>query len=124
MWQWLDAGLPNAFNGATHSAIVLHRLQVVIFLNLSVVPQYNQSHTEIACTDFTARYQAVNFINNVRACFTMELRDLDMEDVSRDSVQKNSLSDPSNFNVLAQDQQFVLKVLDKAITKGNIGPEL
>lgn len=54
----------------------------------------------------------------------MELRDLDMEDVSRDSVQKNSLSDPSNFNVLAQDQQFVLKVLDKAITKGNIGPEL
>lgn len=88
-----------------------------------MVPQYNQSHTEIACTDFTARYQAVNFINNVRACFTMELRDLDMEDVSRDSVQKNSLSDPSNFNVLAQDQ-FVLKVLDKAITKGNIGPEL
>lgn len=88
-----------------------------------MVPQYNQSRTKIACTDFTARYQAVNFINKVRACFTMELRDLDMEDVSRDSVQKNSLSDPSNFNVLAQDQ-FVLKVLDKAITKGNIGPEL
>lgn len=96
----------------------------LFFLNLSVVPQYNQSRTKIACTDFTACYQAVNFINNVRACFTMELRDLDMEDVSRDSVQKNSLSDPSNFNVLAQDQQFVLKVLDKAITKGNIGPEL
>lgn len=96
----------------------------LFFLNLSVVPQYNQSRTKIACTDFTARYQAVNFINKVRACFTMELRDLDMEDVSRDSVQKNSLSDPSNFNVLAQDQQFVLKVLDKAITKGNIGPEL
>lgn len=95
----------------------------LFFLNLSVVPQYNQSRTEIACTDFTARYQAVNFINNVRVGFTMELRDLDMEDVSRDSVQKNSLSDPSNFNVLAQDQ-FVLKVLDKAITKGNIGPEL
>ena len=74
-------------------------------MNLSVVPKRNDgtSHPCFKAAS-TAHQLTASLMNQVRAAFTKELRALDMKDMSRDSVQKNSLANPSKFSVLAQDQ--------------------
>ena len=94
------------------------------FVNLTVVPKGNDS-TSHPCFNnaSTARKITASVINKVRAAFTQELRALKKEDMSRDSVQKNSLANPSRFNVLPQDQKFLLGLLDRAVQAVDINED-
>lgn len=58
---------------------------------------------------------AAERINLICSAFVKVLRGLNSRDMTRDSIRKSSLTNPSRFNVLAQDQQFVLGLLDRAI---------
>ncbi len=113
---------PNDHQALKHSVgHCLAQTSSGYFVNLSVVPRYNSSLTFLA---FNKTHSlAVPFLNRVRAAFTEELRNLHPTHMRRDSIQKNSLSNPSRFNILAQDQQLVLGLLDRAINREHMPTE-
>ena len=53
-----------------------------------------------------ARHSFSTFFQNVRRSFVQKLRGLPPRDMARPSIQKNPLFNPSNLNVLPDDQTF------------------
>ena len=62
-----------------------------------------------------ARHSFSTFFQNVRRSFVQKLRGLPPRDMARPSIQKNPLFNPSNLNVLPDDQTFILSLLDDAL---------
>lgn len=85
------------------------------FLNVSVVPRDMKAVNHAGFTEVVAPHIAAERIGHIRSGFVSALRELGRRDMARDSVQKNSLANPSKFNLLAQDQKFVLGLLDEVV---------
>lgn len=85
------------------------------FVNVTVVPRDLKAANHAAFTSTIAPHLAAERINQIRSAFVKALRGLNSRNMARDSIQKKSLDNPSRFNILAQDQQFVLGLLDRAI---------
>lgn len=60
----------------------------------------------------------------MRANLTLTLHNLDAIDITRASIQKNSLINLTRFNVLQQDQTFPLWLLDQTTEEVDYEPNL
>ncbi len=94
------------------------------FLNVSIVPRDLQAGHHLTLTPTVAPAQAIDMFNALRAQFSRALRALEKNDMGRESVQKNHLADPSKFNLLEQDQHFILGVLDEALQMVDTLPDV
>ncbi len=90
------------------------------FLNLTVVPE-DFSKPDPGLTGMFAYVKAGERLTEVWEAFRNELKKLAPADMARPTVRKNSWKDLSNWNVLPQDQEFILNLLDQAISETTKG---
>ena len=60
--------------------------------------------------------EVINYFQNVKESFSELMSNSSRQDINRPSVQKNPLHDFASFNVLPQDQAFILDLLQRALT--------
>ncbi|XP_063962071.1 uncharacterized protein LOC135155775 [Lytechinus pictus] len=91
------------------------RISVCVLPN----PGYNAS-------DFSSKAQALtttlSFFQRVKTHFVNIITSLPKDDNNRPTIQKNSMHDISNYNVLHQDQPFILSCFDRALQMSCIDP--
>lgn len=104
--RWLDAF--HQVRGVT-----LGMVTGGYFLNLTVVPREGTEHLHLFEAGVAPVF-ALKSIQKVRDYFVHSLTTLTGTDLARESIVKNSLSNPSKFNVLDDDQEFILNLLGKA----------
>ncbi|KAM3597676.1 uncharacterized protein V6R79_007891 [Siganus canaliculatus] len=95
-----------------------------MFLNASVVPRDTASSTTALWSAKVSYAKVAELVGQIRINFVKALRGVGKTDASRGSIQKNSLTDPSRFNVLEQDQRFILGLLDQAMREADTDPQL
>lgn len=89
------------------------------FFNLTVIPRDPKGSRCVHFEEKVALKLAVDKLTEVRNYFVELLRTSDDHDMSRSSMKKNSLSNPSMFDMIWEDQEFVLDLLDQAKDKAD-----
>ncbi|KAM3603027.1 uncharacterized protein V6R79_022549 [Siganus canaliculatus] len=84
------------------------------YLNLTVMPKEGSSHFQLFDAKVAPAY-ATRSIQRVREQFVNLLTSLTGPDLARETVRKNSLSNPSKIQVLEPDQEFILYSLGRAV---------
>ncbi len=94
------------------------------FVNVSLVPRDLQAHSHPTFSATIAPIKAAKPINMIHSAFVTALRGLGSREIPRDSVQKNSLANPSKFNILTRDQRFLLGLMDGAVQAVDADPNV
>lgn len=89
------------------------------FFNLTVIPHDPKGSRCVHFEEKVALKLTVDKLTEVRNYFVELLRTSDDHDMSRSSMKKNSLSNPSMFDMIWEDQEFVLDLLDQAKDKAD-----
>ncbi|KAK5936114.1 hypothetical protein CgunFtcFv8_027911 [Champsocephalus gunnari] len=88
------------------------------FLNFTIVPE-DLNNPDPKVTGLCRYEKCGELLTDVWEAFRGKLKALGPADMARDTVRKNSWKDLSNWNILPQDQEFILNLLDEAIVEAN-----
>ncbi|XP_029281300.1 uncharacterized protein LOC115003588 [Cottoperca gobio] len=87
------------------------------FLDLAAVPRDLKQPDMRLADEKWLREVVLEILNAIRADFVAKLRALPVREKSRPTIQKNSLCQLDKMNILAQDQEFILQILDTCIQR-------